>query len=348
MAGSSVLAIPLLAQTPRLERVRTVGCAACDGPKSFYEIAAIALAADGGFTVLDHAEPHVRVFSADGGTVEAFGGRGRGPGEFVTPSYLLPAPDGTFDIMDIGARRTVRIDAKGKELAASPFRDFPIAADAPAARAHAILATTDFRTPTLAIDVWNRTDDPERIVRFTPDFPLKGAGEPSIFVSLAAAPDGTFAVGEGNFEYRIRIYDLRGGVVREIVRDIANTRRTPQELAAETARQNRQRSRAQAMRQVESSGSRVLPLPPINVPETEAYFLAHAFAFDPSGRLWVRTERGGSDDTIFDLFDPEGSYLGDIRVNERIGRFVVAHGFLAGVTRDADEAQYVTVFRLVE
>jgi hypothetical protein len=33
---------------------------------------------------------------------------------------------------------------------------------------------------------------------------------------------------------------------------------------------------------------------------------------------------------------------------ERIGLYVIAHGIPAGITTDADEARYVTLFRLVD
>jgi hypothetical protein len=82
--------------------------------------------------------------------------------------------------------------------------------------------------------------------------------------------------------------------------------------------------------------------------ELKAHFLAGALVFDQTGRLWVRMERGGLEDTIFDLFDPTGRFMGEIRVATRIGLCVIAHGFLAGITMDADEAQYVTLFRLVD
>lgn len=333
-------------QLPRLEHAFTIGCSACAGPASFYEVAGIVLRSDGRVIVLDHAEPHVRVFGSDGAVVRAFGRQGSGPGEFRTPSFLLPAPGDAIDVIDIAARRMTRVDVNGRELSTSPLRDFPVAAGRAAARSDFLLATTDFRKPTLAIEKWGASGASETMLRFSADFPLRDENQPSMFVSLAVAPDGSFAVGDGGFEYRIRIYDAEGHPKRDITRTVERLRRTPAEMAAERNRLDRALARGRAMRAAEGRGSSSMPAR--DVAELKAHFLAGAFAFDDNGRLWVRTERGGLEDTRFDLFDPGGRYVGEIRVERRIGRFVIAHGILAGVTRDTDETQYVTVFRLVE
>ena len=334
------------AQVPQLERVRTIGCSACEGPASFHDIAGIWLEADGRVIVLDHGEPHVRIFDANGGTLASFGRSGSGPGEFRAPSFLIPQPGGAIAVFDVTNRRVTTLGAGGNELASSPLREFPIAVAAGGPEGPIVVATTDFKSPTLAIDLLGARHEPDRLFRFTTDFPRRAENEPSTFVALAASSAGTFAVGDGAVDYRIRVYGSSGALRQEIARSIDRTRRTGAEIATEQARRDRMRSRILAMRQTESRSAPPLEPPPI--PELKAHFLANALVFDQTGRLWVRTERGGLGDTIFDLFDPTGRFMGEIRVAARIGRYVIAHGILAGITIDADDAQYVTLFRLVD
>jgi hypothetical protein len=184
------------------------------------------------------------------------------------------------------------------------------------------------------------------LLRFTPDFPVRADNVPSQFVALAAATDGRFAVGDGTMHYRIRIYGDDGRVIRDVGRDIPRTRRTAEEVAEETRRRERSMARANAMRRQEARGAGPATRQP--VPEEKPHFMVDALAFDPAGRLWVRTERGDLRATVFDIFDRDGRYTGELRVNQRLGRFVVGTSFIAAVTFDENEAQYVVVFRILQ
>jgi hypothetical protein len=148
--------------------------------------------------------------------------------------------------------------------------------------------------------------------RFTTDFPRRAENEPSTLVALTASSAGTFAVGDGAVDYRIRVYESSGTLRQEITRPIDRTRRTAAEIATEQARRDRMRSRIQAMRQTESFSAPAARA--ATETELKAHFLAGALVFDQTGRLWVRMERGGLEDTIFDLFDPTGRFMGEIRV----------------------------------
>ena len=82
------------------------------------------------------------------------------------------------------------------------------------------------------------------------------------------------------------------------------------------------------------------------VPTEKSHFLLRTLRYDDDNRLWILTERGGLDSSVFDVFAANGAWLGEVRVPERMRRFALGSGLLASVTFDADEAQYVSVYRV--
>ncbi len=298
---------------------------------------------DGRIWVLDGAAPHVRVFDAGGRSVRAFGRDGRGPDEFVAPESLGVLRNGGVEILDVRTMRRTLIDSAGHSTGDAPLTDFPIHVGTALDDGLTILATTDFRSPTLAVKRWPAGGAMQGLLRFTPDFPRSEKDAPSQFVALASAPNGTFAVGDGTGTYHIRIYDRDGKPVRDIERRIQRVRRTKAEIDAEQQRRDRMSSRMAQMARAE--GARARPaLPP--VPELKTHFLVDALRYDAQGRLWVRTERGGMHETLFNVFDAGGRFLGETRIPERMGSYAIGNGLLAGVVWDESDVEYIGVYRV--
>jgi hypothetical protein len=325
--------------------VQRIGCAGCAGPELFANVAGLTFDAGGALWLIDNGEPFLRVFDASGRNRLATGRKGKGPAEFNTPFFIAVRADSTAQVADIVNRRLTVLDARGVERNVIPIPGFLVAVDHARAPGFTWLVTTDFRTPALLLQrLDNAAAAPDSVLRFPPDFPRKAEGEPSSFVSLAASPDGGFALADGSTEYRIGIFDRTGRKLREITRDIPRVRRTKEEIAEEEQRLQRVRDRARSMMRLESRGGAAGALPAVS--ELRAHFLMNALRYDPAGRLWVRTERGGSRQTIFDVFDPAGRYLGETLITGRVGDFALGGDMLAAVTFDQDEAQYVTFFRV--
>ena len=80
--------------------------------------------------------------------------------------------------------------------------------------------------------------------------------------------------------------------------------------------------------------------------EERNHFNMDALAYDEAGRLWVRTERGGLNGTVFDIFDAAARYIGEVRVPMRIGAYAIHNGMLAGKVTDEDEVEFVQVWRV--
>src|SRR6187431_2036657 len=85
---------PLRAQLPTLTRVAQFGCADCEGPLLFVSVQALTVGKDGHITVVDKADPRVRVFNAQGALVASFGRTGNGPAELRLAMGVNARADG--------------------------------------------------------------------------------------------------------------------------------------------------------------------------------------------------------------------------------------------------------------
>ena len=74
--------------------------------------------------------------------------------------------------------------------------------------------------------------------------------------------------------------------------------------------------------------------------------------FDDEGHLWVHVVTASQDDDpVFDVFDPEGRHLGEVRMPFRLSASpppVLRGGMLYGVVRDEMDVPYVVRARIVK
>jgi hypothetical protein len=346
-AVAALLGMPTISQGQqapvRLEHLTRIGCVECAGPTMFAGIQTIAIG-DGRIIVADRAAPYLRVFDASGKVVRAFAGKGNGPGELQLPIHIGPRPGLQLEVYDMTQRRFTRYDSAGVAVHMRPLTDFAIWVTSPTQRAESYIITSDFRSqeqPILLLA--DATKEPAKLVTLKPDFPLLAPGELPRTPAFAARPGGGFTVGDGIAEYRIRRYDREGKALGDIVRTIPRRRKTSEELALEKEQMQRRFARMAAMRRAEGGS----PSPGAFTPRAEwNHFSIDALNHDDAGRLWVRTDRGGLHATIFDLFDPAGKYLGELRVPEKIGPYALGSGLLAAKVTDENEVEFVSVWRV--
>jgi hypothetical protein len=329
-------------QLPRLEPVTRIGCVDCEGPALFASIQAVALHGDRIY-VADGTAPFVRVFTLDGRTVRAFARAGAGPGELRLPLAIAPRAHGELEVFDMSQRRFTRFDSAGRSLGTRAIDGFTaLVASAPGS-SHSWLLQTDFRTTDQPVlKVADRATEPQRLITLDAQFPRLEPGEHARTPAFAADARGGIAIGDGIAEYRIRRFDENGRSLGDIVRNIPKQRKTAAELEVERERIQLRAARVAQMVRAEG-GSRT---PTFTPREERNHFNMNALAFDDSGRLWVRTERGGLNATIFDLFDASGRFSGEVRVPMRIGTYAIHNGYLAGKITDDDEVEFVQVWRV--
>jgi len=329
---------------PRLEQSAVIGCLACEGAEAFGAIQAIAVGPGGGVVVADRDAPMIRSFDAQGRLTASFGRRGEGPGELGMPAGIAVRPDGRVLIGDIRRLhlteltaegevvRTLRVPSTVMGLNGAPGGDWV---------AYQIANWSDF---TATVHLLDEASDSAGTPLPTTGGVIAdqhGSGAAAGLLSSAAGPGGVVAVGYGGLEYRILILDRAGAKQGEIVRDIPRTPRTPQEIR-DLEEIFRRGPGGAARADNPEAGATPRPVDPLR-----PHYPSRALSWDAKGRLWVRTSRG-TGETLFDLFDPSGSWLGELAVPGEVRTHATGQGVLATVVSDpATEVQRVVVWRVI-
>lgn len=97
----------------RLVEDLRIGAVDGAGPEVFGRISGFAVVSDGRIHVLDRSVPEVRVFTPDGAFVTAYGREGGGPGEFANPAGIRTGPDDRVWVIDTGNDRYSIFTADG-------------------------------------------------------------------------------------------------------------------------------------------------------------------------------------------------------------------------------------------
>ena len=321
---------------PVMRKMYVVGCAECTGPQSFSVIRSIGLDAQHRVLVADADEPKVRIFEADGTVRTAFGRSGRGPGELMSPLHVSARSDGRIQVLDGSTQLLSIFEADGEFMESLLVRGFPTGAGFNPAAGVLYLLTTSMVSS--RVQRWDMRDSSlTTVFPALGDFPPTEPGHP-LFVHPAVAPDGSFALGDGATEYRIRVFAADGSPSRDITRTLEPERKSEREIEEERRMAERRRGRMGA-------DVRLVGPQPDPDPFRPFFHRRDALTYDDAGRLWVRTTRGRDGMTVFDLFDRTGTFLGEVRIDAAIGMFTVRAGFLAGVTVGELDIPTVTVWR---
>jgi hypothetical protein len=135
-----------------------------------------------------------------------------------------------------------------------------------------------------------------------------------------------------------------------ITRDIPRVRRTAAELEALERRRREAGQRAAERLAASGRGGGRGVSPPVlqrsGTDELKPHVSIDGLRYDDSGTLWVKTMRGGDGVTIFDLFAPDGQFLGEITVPARLGAFSLAGRWLAADVESDDGTPVVTLWEI--
>ena len=331
-----------------VEKVGQWGCLECSTGHQFGEIAGLAVSPEGTMYVLDRDEPRIRIFDAQGRLRLGTGRRGQGPGELEAPFAIGIHRDGSFRIVDIRTSRVTHYAADGRVLGTHALRNaMPVAAALDPSTDALWIGAVDFRERTGTIERWDAgASTGVTVVKSTEGFP-PSEGIAGTVDALAASPRGVIAVGDGRSEYRIRRWSADGRLMApDIVRAIERTPRTPEEIAEVEARLARAGSqmRAAMERQTGRSSSGTPAMPAVD--PLRNHFGVGALQYDDAGRLWVRTARGGLARTIFDLFDVDGRFLGEMELPVAVAAYDIAGDHLLAAVRGEDDVPQISLWRI--
>lgn len=328
-----------------------IGSVDGSGPDVFGSAGSLSLAVDdtGHMYVLDGQAREVRVFDPSGAHVRTFGRAGAGPGEMRSPFLAGWGPDGHLWVVDQQNARYSVFSTVG-EFLTSYRREIGFSMHPwPGTMDHAghivdVGPPLDGRTdpPSLVrVDPRSAAADTFALPnydggRFTQ---LNDAGRPMRAVSIPFAgrlvwrldPRGYFWTSITN-DYRIVRHALSGDTLMIVERAAPLAQVTPDERA----------SALEGLSDFVAGGGRI---DPSMIPSTKPPL--HGFMVDHSGYLWVLA---GAARPGFDVFDPDGRYLGEVPLSTPLSLWAAQPVFrgrhLYGFTLDELGVPYLVRLRI--
>ncbi|MCY4399399.1 MAG: 6-bladed beta-propeller [Gemmatimonadetes bacterium] len=334
-----------------------IGEAQSEGPDLFGAVFSFDVDAWGRIFVLDHQAQEVRIFDSGGNFVRTVGGKGEGPGEFTQAGSVDLSLNGEIWVMGMSQGRVSIFDTTGTYLRGERTNTggrimlpYPGGFD-PMGRYNVVLPPSvmngmaRFDQSFNPIDTISLPENPveaeyfdlvneDGFVTMSAAVPFQG------FMAWRFSPTGTvWTLLTGRYEL---IEMTTGGeILRRVTKEHEPIPVTEEE-------------REQAIENLEwftSQGGQIDRSKfPKSKPSTASFFI------DDEGNLWVEQQVAASDSDnagrLFDLFDPEGRYLGTLRLPFSLAwsrpEPIVREGILYGVTSDEVGVQYVVRARIAK
>lgn len=315
----------------------------------FSRVSGVQVDSKGRIYVADTQAQEIRVFDSGGAHLNSFGKQGKGPGEFNLISGMAIHPSGTLWVMDPSNARLTRFTSGGV-LEGTSRRNLGYYATIPwAGQFDASGRLYDLERDSTQRGKYGRmyvryTVGPGQLLQpldtlhlpaFAYAFHAYSQGSIQILSTVPYSPSPLYALSRdgsvwiGNTgEYRFHRLNFHGDTLLTVELRVAPTplSRMERDSAAAT---------------VGLSGSEMPRVRPA----------VRFFFTDTANRLWVRPELPTGDLPAWDLFTPEGIYLGRILSSVRIETdqvlpVALADGLL-GVVKDDVGVEYVVRARLV-
>lgn len=302
------------------------------GPEVFGQVVDLELDRMGRVYVLDLHAQEIRIFEADGSYVRTFGGPGGGPGEFKLANGLEFDPDGRLWVLNQNNQRYSLFDTSGVLLEELPRRTGHFMVD----------PWNAAFTPAGDLYDWGWRYDASRGELLDGGGPGLPPNTPFGWGHIIVTPRGWW-VGVAT-EYRFWHLNFAGDTVRIVRRD--HELNPLPEAQRDSAEQEMSRLRQRARGRVDL----------LEVPQQQRIF--NRMVLDDRDFLWVLlTSQDSTQETTFDVFDPEGRYLGGIPAGYRVepqppwGPYngpppVIRGDRIAFVTKDEFDVDYVVTMRI--
>ena len=333
-----------------------IGEAMSEGPDLFGAVFSFDVDAWGRIFVLDHQAQEVRIFDSEGNFVRTVGGRGMGPGEFTLAGSVDLSLNGEIWVMGTMQGRVSIFDTTGTFLrqertnaAGMTLLPYPGGFD-PLGRYNVVLRSEGMRemarfeqsyTPIDTIAIPQNPEEGEYFEMVSESGSLMRASVPfQGSMAWRFSPAGTvWTLLTGRYE--LTEMTTGGEVLRRISKDHEKVPVTDEE-------------REQAIADLDWFTSRGGTIDPSRFPGSKP--ATASFFIDDEGHLWVEQQVAAFDSDnaghLFDLFDPEGRYLGTLRLPFSLAGSlpepIVREGILYGVTRDEVGVQYVVRARIAK
>ena len=347
-----------------LEPELVIGTVEGDSSYQLFRVAGAHRTADGGIAVVNAGSWQVRIYDARGSFLRSFGSRGGGPEEFGMP-VLAGAVSDTLVVVDRSQHRTAMVHPDDGFVRLARVDDEVGGFLNPAGTfgtgqvvyggAFDMRRIGELREGMNRAHTFYRSANPDGSM--AADFGDKPGAEFFIRTLGGDGPDSRPALvpfGKqplatvspdrfyfaANDDYEIEVYDPSGKLTRLIRLD-----RDPVAVTADDGSRHIEAMVAEAAQEDEARmiRQRLAQLP---LPETfPAFFNLKA---DALGYLWAeRYRRPGQEESVWDIFDPEGILTGQIEIPPRVYVLEIGEDYLLGLHRDELEVEYVHLYPLL-
>ena len=335
-----------------------IGSATSDGPDLFGLVYSFDVDAWGRIFVLDDQAQEVRVFDRDGAFVRTVGRKGGGPGEFTQAGSVGLSRDGKIWVMGMGKGSVSIFDTAGTYLrdertktGGMVFKPYPGRFD-PMGRYNVVVprigeegdisfALARFDQDFTPIDTIPVPEDPVKREIF------ELVNEEGTSMTRAGVPF------QGSLVWRFSRSGTLWTLVTdryefaEIAADGGTLRRVAKEHGSIPVSSAEREEALEGLDWFRNQGGKIDPSKiPTSKPPTVHFFL------DDEGNLWVQRGAANSEDEgrLFDILDPEGRYLGTLRLPFSLQSLtaepLVRDGTLYGITSDELGVPYLVRGRI--
>ncbi len=325
-----------------------IGSAMSEGPDLFAGLTGMVVTADGAIHVLDRQAKELKRFSAAGEHEWTAGGEGGGPGEFRDPIGLALGPAGRLWIADAGNARYATYAPTGEAGedyrralggyslpwsggfdAEGRFHEQTVSFS-PEGTRHGVIRMDTLLVPTDTF--WYPEYDAEQFIHTSENGRI-GAGVPyAPYQRREWDRRGYMWVGV-NYEYAITQLTMSGDTVMVV-------RKPAGERVSVTAEEEREA--VEGLDWFVRQGGRVEPG---RIPSVKPVY--SSFTVSPAGRLWVRlTPRPEEEGARYDVFGPDGRYLGEVRAPSVLRYPAFADGRIHTIAADSLGVQNVVRWRV--
>lgn len=330
-----------------------VGTLEGTGPDLFGDVGAVEVDAAGRIWVLEDQAQEIRVFDRDGRYVRTVGRKGGGPGEFAGATGLVRDPVGRMWVYDGQNNRISVIDTAGNFVTShraigsftiSPFpgifdRDghfYTYFVDQDGGQfAWAFIRNDTAMTPLDTVIPPRDMDEREYFEIRSANSWSRSTVPYSPRMQWSLTPSGDFwMVRTGRYELTYRT--AAGDTLRRVTRAYDPLPVTPEDMDS---------VRARFADWIERGATIDFSRVPKTKPAVSDIYV------DDGDHVWVEREPAVASDRhrLFDIFDPEGRFLGQVRLPFAIqgAKPVFRGGYLYAATTDDLEVPYVVRARIV-
>lgn len=341
------------------EPVVEIGVLEGEAPYQLYRVSAAVRLSDGRIVIANNGSNELRYFSPDGRHLRTVGGEGDGPGEFRFIGKILRLPGDSILASNMMPPRLSLFDEEGTfvrgitpapQSLAGRLSDGTLVTQATVNLASPPDGRT--RIPSIVVlhapgsdatDTIATLPGTERHIRINQQDGRIASVEMRLVpfgrsAHIAVAADRIYAGATDTYE--IGVYAPGSGLTR-LIRRMRPNRPVTSEMIEDLRRRNLESARDDnARRAIERQFSET------TFPETLPAF--SDLRADVAGRLWVKDYTTGDEENRWDVFEPDGRWLGTVVLPHGLNPMEIGEDYVLGLVRDELEVERVRLHRLVK